>query len=551
MPLTEADFKERAKKYTDPIPGDKPGGTNPSGDPRHDTVKGEVDKLQSLTEQPDWKKVVDVGGEILAEKAKDLPTAAYLAYGLYHTKGLDGLALGLTVLCELMDNYWDTMFPEPKRTKPRGNALSLFMDRCIILFPNQKIVEADREIVTILGTLVGRFGKTVRSAFMGQGPAVGPFTEGIDRLYQTLPAAAPPPPPPAPTPAPAAAAPAPAAQPAPTPAPAPVAAAPAPVAAAPVAAAPAVAAPAMPTAPAAGLADAAEVTNFLRGIGGSLADAANLLRRADPSDPLAYRLIRQGIWLHIVNPPPAQGTKTQVPAPPDQVRKQIETIAQNGKWAPLLEECEALLKSRPFWLDIHRFSAQALAGLGHKQAREALITEVYGFIRRLPIVLDLTFGDGNAFADPGTKAWIESDVMPKGTGGGGDKASGPTEAEIMTEARNLLTGGKVADGIGMLQARIVGAANGQARFKSRLALAKVCLQGNLTPVARALYEGLERDVTAHKLEDWDPGLAAEALEGLLSCHKAVVKSGKPLPPDNALLYDRLCRIEPAAAARIG
>ena len=102
-----------------------------------------------------------------------------------------------------------------------------------------------------------------------------------------------------------------------------------------------------------------------------------------------------------------------------------------------------------------------------------------------------------------------------------------------------------------MQGAIAGAENARARFMARLSLAKLCFQGNLLPVAKALFEGLEKDVAAHGLEVWEPELAGEVLGGLVTCLRGIAKGGKALPPETAMMYDRLCRIDPAAAAKLG
>ena len=63
-------------------------------------------------------------------------------------------------------------------------------------------------------------------------------------------------------------------------------------------------------------------------------------RRANLKDPLAYRLMRQGLYLHIVNPPPSQPNgNTQVPPPPPDLPKRLELIdllAQGPRTVELL-----------------------------------------------------------------------------------------------------------------------------------------------------------------------------------------------------------------------
>ncbi len=79
----------------------------------------------------------------------------------------------------------------------------------------------------------------------------------------------------------------------------------------------------------------------------------------------------------------------------------------------------------------------------------------------------------------------------------------------------------------------------------------MCLAANQAALAKGVFEGLEREIAAHGLEAWEPALAAASAEGLVLCYRALAKGGKPIPPEAGVLYDRVCRLDPAAALRIG
>jgi type VI secretion system protein VasJ len=303
-------------------------------------------------------------------------------------------------------------------------------------------------------------------------------------------------------------------------------------------------------------ASATDVLNYLREVGTGIARAGQTLRKADPTDPVAYRLIRTGLWLSFSAAPPNQGGKTTVPPVPAERRAQFEKMAGAGKWPELLDETESAMTQYRLWLDIQRYSVQALSALGapYARAKEAVLIEVASFLRRMPSVPDLSYSDGGAFADPQTKMWIETDVAAApggGKGGNGKSEDDGGLTDAIAEARGLMGKGQAGDAIAMVFAKVGTAANASSRFRARLALAKLCLQGSQLQVAKALYEGLEKDVTTHGLESWEPKLAAEVLEGFVTCLRSIAKGGKPLPPDAPLLYDRLCRIDPAAAAKMG
>ena len=57
--------------------------------------------------------------KILEKDSKHLQAASYLNYGLIKTKGLEGLYQGIHILKELIENFWETLFPPKNRMKGR------------------------------------------------------------------------------------------------------------------------------------------------------------------------------------------------------------------------------------------------------------------------------------------------------------------------------------------------------------------------------------------------------------------------------------------------
>ena len=76
------------------------------------------------------------------------------------------------------------------------------------------------------------------------------------------------------------------------------------------------------------------------------------------------------------------------------------------------------------------------------------------------------------------------------------------------------------------------------------------------PLARAIYEDLDREIAQRGLESWDPTLAVRCLEGLLQVLRQAAKApggvkGGVEPGVVSVIYDRLCRLDPAAVLRLG
>jgi len=103
-----------------PIPGDNPGGENLRYAPIYDKIK-EARREEEDVPQGDWahdRKVADwpltikLISEALATKSKDLQLAAWLTEALLRKEGISGLKEGLELLRNLVDQFWDHLYPE-------------------------------------------------------------------------------------------------------------------------------------------------------------------------------------------------------------------------------------------------------------------------------------------------------------------------------------------------------------------------------------------------------------------------------------------------------
>ncbi len=103
-----------------PIPGDNPSGESLRYEPIYDQIKEARRQEEELTQgiwahevkQADFSKVIKLAGDALAERSKDLQLAAWLTEALIYEEGIPGLRRGLTLVRELMEQFWDTLYPE-------------------------------------------------------------------------------------------------------------------------------------------------------------------------------------------------------------------------------------------------------------------------------------------------------------------------------------------------------------------------------------------------------------------------------------------------------
>ncbi len=513
MPVNYDDLRQRVQFWIAPIPGGAPAGSSAKFDPEYQVVANEVAKLDMPAGGAvAWKVVAEKGAAILTSKSKDLVIAAYLAHAHHLTNGAAGLTNGCVLIVELMEQYWDTLFPEVKRLRGRANAIQWFVEKTTLALATPP--PAKLEEVEALEAAAVKLADVCRARLAEMAPAFGAILEVVARMKEAV--APPPPPPPAPEPqAPAAGA----------------------------AAAPA-SAPPPPSAPA----DDTDLPGYLRTSGAALVDVARRLRAADVRDPNAYRVLRVGSWLGLTDEPPAEGGRT--PVPPPATRDALQGLLQGQQWAELLEAAEGAVAEDPLWLDPHRLAWQALGALGpaHQRAQQAVVAEVRTLVGRLPALAGLAFSDGSPCADPATQAWLQDEVG-KAAAGGGRPSGGAGEAAAarLAEARERLSGGQTADGLASAREAVAAAGFERERFLVRLEAARMFVAAGLNALALATYQELDRQAQERGLDDWEPALSVECLRGLVAAARALPDDPRGASPDLVMSHRRLSRLDPATA----
>lgn len=103
-----------------PIPGASPGGADVRYEPVFDKIKEarredeDIPQGEWTTERKtaDWPQVISLATDVLANKSKDVQVAAWLTEALLRRQGFAGLRDGLDLLTGLIENFWDTLYPE-------------------------------------------------------------------------------------------------------------------------------------------------------------------------------------------------------------------------------------------------------------------------------------------------------------------------------------------------------------------------------------------------------------------------------------------------------
>jgi type VI secretion system protein ImpA len=120
------------EKLLAPISADHPEGVDLRADPspvsdyyvikdaRNKAAAAERKISQGDTEElpPDWRTVVERGTKAISEKSKHLEVATYVVEGLLRQNGYAGLRDGFRLARELVEKYWDKLYPLPDDEGP-------------------------------------------------------------------------------------------------------------------------------------------------------------------------------------------------------------------------------------------------------------------------------------------------------------------------------------------------------------------------------------------------------------------------------------------------
>lgn len=464
-----------------PIRPDAPAGFEVREDPGFEALQAEVEKLSApaAAGPVDWAGVTRLSAALLAEKTKDLLVASYLAVALVHTEGCAGCARGLTFYRELLEHFWEKLYPQKTRLRARLRALEWWVEKTLAALEQlgavswpaplrdgvldeltrlERLLHDQLEAPPSLAPLIDYFC----SVELVTAAESAPHEKGlVEQALEVAPRA-----------------------------------------------------PETPASPAAGV--------QLEGTG-SLEEALGELSRAlfdswqrDPAHPHPYRMRRQLAWSPLEEPPPAEGGRTRIPPPPTALVALFEELQRSGEPEVLLEAAEARLGEYLFWLDLSFFAYQALLRLGdgYARAREAVRQETAFFVRRLPGLEELCFADGTPLASSGTSCWLAQGAqhppLPCGESVPAEtrQASG-AEAE---QVRYLVQSGRLTEAIEQSQQRLKECGCGRERLLWRVTMAGMLMGAGQGRVALPYLDQVLEELDRHHLEEYEPELALNALE---------------------------------------
>lgn len=484
-----------------PVPGTAPCGRDSRYEPEHVALRDLIRQEQSVHGvQPDWEWVDRHGQQILRDQSKDLVIATYVAAAQVELRGVNGLCDGMLLIEGLLQRYWNGLFPVVARRRARVQGLQWFVgrvERWLAVGAARGLTitkgEVERALATSERLAVALAAvaldaevslRAIDSALSAYVPAV-PDPVECDEANEEV-----------------------------------------------TAAEPAVAAGTvggdLAPAPRKAAAEAPRelfvrdvaAPNLLTVTERHLLELGRELRREVPDATVGYAVFRVGLEVSMRPLSSAESGRTEVPAPSEAFRRQLTTLKRNARWEALLDESESALGRFRYWLDLHRYSAEALERLDRSAASAIVTSRARCVSRVFPNLARQCFADGTPFAAPETQTWLDEKQAPSGS----DAPAPPP-----------LNGGGAA-----LSARDA--------FCHRLEVALSQMRAGDRELARIVFAGLHEEATTRRVSEWEPKLIETVLFGYLES-----LSGDTSGEATALrrrLAEQLCAIAPEAAPRV-
>ncbi|PQJ33912.1 type VI secretion system ImpA domain-containing protein [Salinibacter sp. 10B] len=513
-----------------PIREDAPAGEDVLYGEDFQQLKTEINKISSAAGTADYDQIVELARTVLTEQSKDLRAAGYLVVGEARVNGVEGAAEAVQALHLLIDEYWESLYPEKSRMRSRGNALQFVADRLPDWIQAVSIEASDREALVRISDVLEDIQAFSMEEMGEHAPSLSGLLNDLEDEIDELPA-------PEPSPD-----------------------------------------DASDEEPAASEGNEAD-TEQARSTEGapepetiaSETDATQTIRRTATyyrgeslKSTISYRLIRAVRWGTMQSLPPNEGGTTRFSPPRDQRRKYLKGLLEKEAYETLVEEAESSFQGGTFhvWLDLQRLVAAALKALGpqYEEAHTAVLIELAVFVERLPEMVSLTFKDGTPFASGLTRDWIETEVHPllegePQAGTQNEETEGGAVDADYEEARRALGGGALEDALVILEEGSSQDASKQEAFRRRLYVASLCVKGDRPRIARALLDELVADVQEHNLSVWNPALAIKVWSNRYQCYDQLAESA---PDDTAqsfrreanASFEKICQLEPTKAVSI-
>jgi type VI secretion system protein VasJ len=486
-----------------PISKENPAGEDVRSFSEYEPLQEEVDKLSSpaAAASVDWKKIGDLSQDILATKSKHLHSALYLCYSLLIQRGFEGLANGTEVVKDLLENYWDTLYPGANRMRARKNVFEWWVNITANAVSNMQESAGTKED---LSTIIGNFEAIEKfiQEHIEDAPTLNPLIQKVSTMTSS------------------------AAQPAAEPA----------APKSPIQTTPSQAATAQ--IPKEDVAASDDPLRLLNAGLDLLSQASNIKIKQEVLTSQPFLINRIVAWLPVDTLPPADNGNTKIPPPDRQLFATLDNLYRESQWRDLINACESKVRQYLFWLDLSRYSYLALEGMGRSEISAIVANETSNFVQRLSGIETLRFSDGTPFAAEETVEWIRQ--MQKGQVY--EEAVQETSANLDDEmskffkkAKKDIKENKLTSVLREFQTKRSQTASPRDRLFWDMGFCTVFINTKYARLVVPYLHEILNTISQYRIEEWDPALAVEALTLVITGFKK-----QKTATDTSVDYRLLC-----------
>jgi type VI secretion system protein ImpA len=291
-----------------------------------------------------------------------------------------------------------------------------------------------------------------------------------------------------------------------------------------------------------------------------VAMVAKYLRREDPYSPAPYLMLRGLRWgeLRLGGESP----NLELLAPPaTHIRQEIKRLSVESNWAELIEAAEnaMAMPCGRAWLDLQRYAVKAVETYGYPAIAAAIRSELRSLLADLPQLSQWTLADDTPTANAETQAWLKEIIAPPQQVNGFpampslDEQKPPSDSPATAEAAppdpfqvamGAARSGDVQQAIEILSREIAHERSGRARFQRKIQLAQICMSTGHEAIAYPILYEMADEIEQRKLEDWEASeVIAHPLALLFRCMNQLNGDAEL----KRKLYARICRLDPVQA----
>jgi len=482
-----------------PINEQNPVGEDVKYDEDFEKVESEISKLTSpsVSNEVDWDLVVKLCESILQNKSKNLLVSVYLSYALFKKRSIDGLCDGIKVLADMLQNYWESLYPPVRRMKGRINAIEWMLDKLSKELESVDSFEIDSDrkgdflkdlkriddflnehlddapLFYNLIKLVDM--KLVSKSIKFQEEIKETVVEVEEKEQQKD----------------------------------------------------------QESTPQKSHMSSGDVEKDFNTMVSSLNILTGEMIEAKDYRSELFVINRAFAWLDIDELPSSEKNITMLPPPDTQEIDILKKLYDEKSYEALLWAAESRIITYLFWLDLHYYVYEALKNLGYIQAAQSVLEQTLYFTTKLPKLQNLSFSDSMPFANKMTKQWLNSQNKPK-------------------ETKEVLQTSKIQDiecnqkGIDKLCELINQSLPVEDKVLYNIEMCRCLADGaNKTLIVTYVKELLDR-IKKYKTNEWSPKIALDAYLISVRCLEKVDEEDELLKE----LYNKIALLKPSLVDEI-